>query len=105
MEVKLWRKRLSFAAKNKMAVKDSRGRQRENCHHSFPSAFGVHPDIWESVRQIQQTVSVVKLPEQGEAEGCTCGLASRVDMPRERCTCRQKCIRRERLRSLELSIA
>jgi hypothetical protein len=54
-----------------------------------------------------QDASFVERPELGEAEYYTCGLASRMDvrLVRERYICKQKRIRRERLRSLALSIA
>ena len=58
--------------------------------------------------QVQQTVSVAGQPAGGEAEHYTCFVASQVVDVRlvgGRYICKQKRIRRERLRSLELSIA
>ena len=58
--------------------------------------------------QVQQTVSVVGRPVGGDAEHYTRVLASQVVDVRlvgGRYICKQKRIRRERFRSLELSIA
>jgi hypothetical protein len=54
-----------------------------------------------------EDASFVERPELGEAESYTCGFASQMDvrLVREGYICKQKRIRRERLRSLALSIA